>query len=61
MPQWQRKVLQASLKALQRSANTSVRKAIGRKVKEGRGYLTHGDREMGKGEVRKYILYCVAG
>ncbi|XP_040203188.1 alanine--tRNA ligase, mitochondrial [Rana temporaria] len=34
MPQWQRKELQASLKALQRSANTAVRKAIGRKAAE---------------------------
>ncbi|PIO23618.1 hypothetical protein AB205_0170270, partial [Aquarana catesbeiana] len=34
MPQWQRKEQQASLKALQRSTNTAVRKAIGRKAAE---------------------------
>ncbi|KAM5126691.1 alanine--tRNA ligase, mitochondrial-like [Mantella aurantiaca] len=34
IPQWQRKELQASLRSLQRSANTAVRKAIGRRAAE---------------------------
>ncbi|XP_072259091.1 alanine--tRNA ligase, mitochondrial-like [Pyxicephalus adspersus] len=51
MPQWQRKELQVTLKSLQRSANTAVRKAIGRKVKErgaGQSYM-RGNKDTGRG------------